>query len=320
VTSGPDGAARRPLPDAAARRAERERQHQVLADLLGAYADGELPAETVARVDAHLVGCDRCRGDLATQVALRDRLGAEPVMPAPAALRTRVLAAVAAAPPPTPALGPALGPGVLDAAPAAEPLAVQWRRARVGVAAVLVAAGAVGWAVWHGARDLVPPGRGAPAAPAATAAAAARVPLVAAVLADYRRVAAGELPGRARDLDAVRAATGLPVEPLDAGDVHLLGAWTTALGDETAAVLAYRRGDRLVLHYIVPEPLFFRHPALRAAAAARRPLAAAEAGQAVVAWSEAAAGALLVSDDAGPSALLGLQSAHAAASGVRPRS
>ena len=39
----------------------REARHQVLATLLGAYADGELPAETASQIDAHLLGCARCR-------------------------------------------------------------------------------------------------------------------------------------------------------------------------------------------------------------------------------------------------------------------
>jgi anti-sigma factor RsiW len=322
MTDGSDGLVRRALPDADARRAERERQHQVLADLLGAYADGELPAESAARVEAHLVGCGRCRADLATQVALRDRLAAEPVLPAGAALRGRIAAAVAAAPMPAPVPAPVPAPGAVPApAPTApaEPMAAQWRRAWVGALALVVAAVAVGWALWHGARETTPR-TGAPmVAGVAGGLPAARVPLVAAVLADYRRVAAGDLPGRARDLHAVRAATGLAVEPLRGADLHLLGAWTTAIEGEAAAVLAYRRGDRLVLHYIVPEPLYFRHSALRAAAAAHRPLVAVDRGQAVVAWSGAADGALLVSDDE-PSRLLMLPPAAAGSFGGRPGS
>jgi anti-sigma factor RsiW len=316
-----DGRARRAPEDPAERRAARERQHQVLADLLGAYADGELPAESAARVEAHLVGCGRCRGDLVTQTALRDRLALEPVLPAPTALRARIAAAMAAAPlpaaVPAPVPAPEAAPAPAAPAPgAAEPLAAQWRRAWLGLAALVIAAFAVGWAFWYGARRASPP----PAVPAvAGALPAARVPLVAAVLADYRRVVAGDLPGRARDLDAVRAATGLPVEPLRAPDLHLVGVWTTVVDGEAAAVLAYRRGDRLVLHYIVPESLHFRHSALRAAAAAHRPLVAVDRGQAVVAWSEAANGALLVSDDE-PSRLLFMLPATAGSFGARPGS
>ncbi len=312
MTDSPDGRARRAAPDAAARRAERERQHQVLADLLGAYADGELPAESAARVEAHLVGCGRCRGDLAMQAALRDRLAAEPVQPAGAALRARIAAAVAASEPAAVAA---------DVAPPAAAPPATWRGVRVGVAALLVAVLAIAWAGWRGVRTGVMggPAAAAPGAapPAAELRAAARVPLVAWVLADYERVAARDLPGRARDLDAVRAATGLAVEPLAAPELHLLGAWITEVDDEVAAVLAYRRGDRLVLHYIVPESLYFRHAVLRAASAAGRPFAGANGARAVVAWAEAAAGVLLVSDDTEPSGLLDMAPATAGRAGSR---
>jgi hypothetical protein len=116
------------------------------------------------------------------------------------------------------------------------------------------------------------------------------------VVADYRRVAAGDLPGRARDLAAVRAAVPFPLEPLRGRELRLLGAWTTSLAGEPAAVLAYRWDDRLVLHYVVSEHLFFRHPAVRAAVADGRLLAAVDGAQSLVGWPEAAAGSLLVGD------------------------
>jgi hypothetical protein len=124
------------------------------------------------------------------------------------------------------------------------------------------------------------------------------VPLLGAALADYRRVVAGDLPGRARDLAAVRGASRLPVEPLRADGLRLLGAWTTELEGEPAAVLAYRWKDRLLVQYIVPEPLFFRSPATRAAAAAHRRLALADGTQGVVAWPVAAAGTVLIGEGA----------------------
>src|ERR671939_655955 len=51
-----------------AERAAREAQHQLLIDLLGAYADGELPPETTSQLDAHPAGAPRAhrfgnRGD-----------------------------------------------------------------------------------------------------------------------------------------------------------------------------------------------------------------------------------------------------------------
>src|ERR671915_968252 len=86
------------LGESAAERAAREERHQVIIELLGAYADGELPPETTSQIDAHLIGCVRCRRDLAMHQAVRRRLGVEPPLAAPPALRDRIAAAVVATP------------------------------------------------------------------------------------------------------------------------------------------------------------------------------------------------------------------------------
>jgi hypothetical protein len=107
---------------------------------------------------------------------------------------------------------------------------------------------------------------------------------------------AGDLPGRARDLAAVRAAVPFAVEPLPSPELRLLAAWTTTVNGEPAAVLAYRWDERLVMQYFVPEQSFFRHSAVRLAVAARRHLAAVDEGQGLVAWAEPTAGSILVAD------------------------
>src|ERR687895_867953 len=84
--------------ESAAEQAAREEQHQVIIDLLAGYADGELPPETRSQIDAHLVGCTRCRRDLTVHQAVRRRLGVEPPLAAPPALRERIAAAVVANP------------------------------------------------------------------------------------------------------------------------------------------------------------------------------------------------------------------------------
>src|ERR687896_709524 len=89
--------------ETAAERAAREERHQVIIELLAAYGDGELPPETTSQIDAHLVGCERCRRDLAMHQAVRRRLGVEPPVAAPPALRERVAAAISTTPvPPRP--------------------------------------------------------------------------------------------------------------------------------------------------------------------------------------------------------------------------
>jgi anti-sigma factor RsiW len=260
-----------------AERAARESQHQVLIDLLGAYADRELPPETTSQIDAHLVGCLRCRRELAIHHAMRRRLGVEPLVAAPPALRERIVAAIAATPVPI-------------AAPAPAP----WhfpvpRRSLVLATVVLAAIGATVEGV-----SLVR--QGTQSAAAALTPSVASVPLLRDALADYRRVVAGDLPGRARDLDAVRSAVPFPIEPLDAPSVRLLAAWTTDLGGDPAVVLAYRWDDRIVLQYVVSEQRFFQHPALRQAVAGGGLLSARDGAQGIVAWPTASAGAVLIAD------------------------
>jgi anti-sigma factor RsiW len=258
-----------------AERAARESQHQVLIDLLGAYADRELPPETTSQIDAHLIGCVRCRRELAVHHAMRRRLGVEPPVAAPPALRERIAAAIASTPVP-------VSTPTVRVSPLRRPLVV---------AALAVAVAAVG----VGSTVLVRHGsEAATLAPLSTSPSA--VPLLRDVLADYRRVVAGDLPGRARDLDAVRSAVPFPIEPLGGSAVRLLAAWTTDLGGEPAVVLAYRWDDRIMLQYVVSEQRFFQHPALRQAVADGRLLAARDGAQGIVAWPTASAGTLLIAD------------------------
>jgi hypothetical protein len=260
-----------------AERATRENQHQVLIDLLGAYADGELPPETTSQIDAHLVGCVRCRRELAVHRAMRRRLGFEPPVAAPPALRERIVAAIASTP-----------------LPAIDPRRARFAALRQPLVFIplltIVAAAALG-------TDLFVRQKTAPAATVAPLAESpTTIPLLQDALTDYRRVIAGDLPGRARDLDAVRSAVPFPIEPLRAPAVRLLAAWTTELGQEPAVVLAYRWDDRIVLQYVVSEQRFFQHPALRHAVAGGGMLSASDGAQGIVAWPTSSAGALLIAD------------------------
>ena len=259
--------------------AARESRHEVLRELLGAYADRELPPETVAQIDAHLVGCAECRSALDVHDAVRSRLAAErPAAPSPA-LRARIAAAIDAAPAPVAVSTPAqrmIGyRGIVW-------LAVAGWVAAIALAIVLVVQ--------------TPASPNHAAGTRAIAAPVQQVPLLGGIVDDYARVSRGDLPGRARDLSAVRAAVSFPIEPLRAPDLRLLGAWTTDVRGEPAAVLAYRLRDHLVVQYLVAEDAFFRHPAIRAAIADRHLLTAADGGRALVAWPGASTGTVLVGD------------------------
>ncbi len=257
---------------------DRESRHQVLATLLGAYADGEVPSETASQIDAHLLGCSRCRSELEVHRAIRARLEREPIPAASPAMRERVLSGILAA------------PATQAVAQTQLPAAVQPPRRWTFwmMAAVLVVAAIAG-------AMTVRSGTQAPQA-SYTVVTSPSLPLFDVVLADYRRVIATDLPGRSRDLATVREALPFPVNALVSPKLRLLAAWTTDLGGEPAAVLAYRWNDQLVLQYVVSEQLLFRPPELRRAFAGGRQLASQVGDQSVIAWPSAAGGELLVAD------------------------
>jgi anti-sigma factor RsiW len=268
-----------------AEQAQREERHHLLATLLGAFADGELPAETASQIDAHLLGCPRCRREIVVHRTLRLRLEQEPLAPAPMALRHRIISTIA--PMPAPQWEAVAESAAVSEAPRSKSgiLRLVGRTAVVvGVAVSLgLAALGVRWIVQRNSAST-------------SVVSASSVPLFSLVLADYRRVTAGDLPGRARDLAVVRDAVPFPVQALQAPSLRLLAAWTTSLNGEPAAVLAYRWNDRVVLQYLVSELQLYRPAELRSAFANGQVLAAHDGSQSMVAWPEPAAGSLIVGD------------------------
>ena len=280
----------------------REAQHELLASFLAAHGDGELPAETGSQIEAHLAGCARCRRELEVHRALRDRLSREPVPAATASLRDRIATGIRLAP--AVDLSSAAGSAAAASVGAVEGLSADLatsrsadrgsglasdRRLRIAFVALLVAALAlpVAWV----SRDA--PARSEPSALTVTS---QSIPLFAAVLADYRRVTGADLPGRARDLGAVRAAVPFPVTPLVNPELRLLAAWTTSLAGEPAAVLAYRWNDRVVLQYLVTEGLLFQSPGVRSSLAQQHAVAARDGAQGLLLWAQPESGSVLVGD------------------------
>lgn len=258
--------------------AAREARHQILATLLGAYADEELPLETASQIDAHLLGCGRCRNELHVQKAVRERLSRSTVPVATSAFQARIRQAVAATPIPIDAIEPAV-------APASAPRRNVFKiiMSAIGVIAIL----AVGGLVFRSRAPQLDP---------APLVASSSLPVIRVVLDDYQRVVQGQLPGRARDLETVRLAVPFPVTPLTNPDAHLLAAWTSDLDGEPAAVLAYRWKDQMVMQYIVSEATLFRNPQMRGAFAAERAVVSQRGNEGLLAWPEAAAGSVLVGD------------------------
>jgi anti-sigma factor RsiW len=257
--------------------AAREERHKVLIDLLGGYVDGELTPEIAAQIDAHLIGCSRCRGEVAIQQSLRGKLREIPTQSASLALRERINAAISAAPAPR--------PYVDESARRSTSYAKRW----IIGAVCLVAASVGGYSVYRGSET---------AAPTQSArqlsVAASTIPLFDAILADYSNLAKIDLPGRARDLATVRAAVPFDVRPIEAPHLRLLGAWTADLRGEPAAVLAYRLDDRLVVQYVVSDQVFFRNPVTREAVSGGHMVAASGTASKIVAWPEENAATVLV--------------------------
>jgi anti-sigma factor RsiW len=259
--------------------AVRETRHQVLRELLGAYADRELPPETTAQIDAHLIGCVHCRRELEVQDAVRGRLAVEPPAAASPALRARISVALDATP--LPAIVAPSDTSPVDVLHRwATWLAVAGWIAALALAIVLGNRSGVSSQSVGGARAIAAPVHS--------------VPLLDGIISDYAGVERGDLPGRARDLSAVRAAVSFPIEPLRAPSLRLLAAWTTEVRGEPAAVLAYRLEDRLIVQYIVAEDAFFRHPAVRSAVAERHLLTATDSARVIAAWPQTATGSVLV--------------------------
>jgi anti-sigma factor RsiW len=272
---------------------DRELRHEVLAEQLAAYADQEVAPETAAQIDAHLLGCDRCRRELMVQIAIRERLAAESISPVSAPLSARITAAIADLPrdPNAPLLPVARS----DAAPNAETsrwhrLGVTWSGWAVAAGLAMLLLGRIGVPTEPAERQPVVE------SPATLAAIWTPIPMVDDAVANYRTVMAGELPGTARDLDTVRSALPFPLEPIAGSEVRLLAAWTTMIRGEPAAALAYRWGDLVIVQYVVSEELFFRNPVVRQAVAARRGFVTVRGSQSVIGWPESVGGTLLVGD------------------------
>lgn len=264
-------------------------EHRAVADLLGAYADGELRAADLRRVEAHLAACERCRREVLLQTGIRARLAAEREHSAPEALRDRIRGDIREL---------AAGQRIPAAPPRRSGFlrrAVPW--AGWALAAVLAALLLLG--------ERADPRR--PTDVAVRAPDTVRVPMVRDALLDYRRLVRNDLPVGGAALEEVEAQVPFPVTPLRSPQARLIGAWTTRIQGEPAAVLAYRWRDRVVVQYVVSEALFFAPPEVRGAVASRGRYATSVGEQGVLAWPGAGNGSIVIGD-VPPGELAGLGS------------
>ncbi len=64
--------------------------HHEVRELLGAFADDELPGHTHQLIAAHVSGCARCQSELVVQRSVAQALRREPARIAPLELRLRI--------------------------------------------------------------------------------------------------------------------------------------------------------------------------------------------------------------------------------------
>jgi hypothetical protein len=64
--------------------------HHELRNMLGAFADDELPRQTHELIAAHVSGCARCQSELVVQRRIAQALRREPARVAPLELRLRI--------------------------------------------------------------------------------------------------------------------------------------------------------------------------------------------------------------------------------------
>ncbi len=263
-----------------------EGRHRTTVGLLGAYLDEEVTPNLRQDVESHLQQCDECRRELRIQLALKARLAAEKPADPPVAVLERLRSHVQALSTASPERG---APGFhhRSGSPRLHAIA-SW-------GGWLVAASLAALWIWGPHRS---PSQGmgmsmGPLTPVAVD--SVPEPIATAALQDFRRITASALPPGPH-LAAVQAEVPFSIPALHSAHMRLIGSWTTEINGEPAAVLAYRCHDRLVVQYVVAEPVFFRPPRVRRAIASSGLYAAGDGKIHAVAWPGTDSGSFLVGE------------------------
>lgn len=245
---------------------QHRQEHERLIESLGAYVDGELAPEQAAVLEAHLLGCQRCRQELSLQRAMRTRLEYQEMQRAPAALRERIRTALEAED--------------AEAWPRHSHKQYRW--------SVLLP-----WAGWALAACLalvIGLQLGLSHNPGPQP-----VPMIAAAIANYHQQLAGELPAADTvSLSKLKRSLPFPVTPIAGLRSHMISAWSLRIRGQPAAALAYRLDGQVIVQYVVSESLFFRQPQVREAVAAHGLYVVSVGRNSVVARPGADNGSLLI--------------------------
>lgn len=234
-------------------------RHARLQELVGAFADRELPPGQSAEVEEHLRTCPTCQRELALQQDLARALAREPAPVASPSLRRRI--------------------EWMGEPEASSARAWSWRWA--AAAAVLL----IG--VFTGTLTLVR--RGQISRPAA------EIPVLRDALADCRRAMARNFPRKA-DLAGLAEGLQFPIRTLVQPEAELFSTWKTTLAGSPAAGLAYRWRGIVVVQYTVPTELIRRQPDVGRALSAGGFYTALESGQGVIAVLVGGSGTVLIAE------------------------
>lgn len=297
-------------------RLERERAelHDELRVLTTGYGDDELSPEDRARVEAHLVSCEGCRRDLATQLLVRDRLAQ--LRESGSARQENRVGEMLRVP-----RSPALAPTRADGATVADVGRIPVRAVPGGTTRARTIATWGGWlaaAAMAGilvSQSVTMEGGHAPSATTAARGSdvaempldSSPVPMVEAALADYEVRTGGELPAALPNADSLLASLPFHVATLHTGGARVVAVWMTEIRGEPVAAVAYRWHDQVVVQYTVSERLFFRQARVRRAVARGAVYAVRQGGVSAVAWPNMGSGSILVGN-ASPRELAQLRS------------
>ena len=247
--------------------------HDLLLQLVAAFADCELPPGESRAVQEHLRKCARCQREWSLQQGLSQALAQEPAGAASAGLRRRI-------------------ERIGLPAPRGEALSWRSRAAPVAAAALvafLIVGGAAYVSIGVGRAGALIARQGQAGRPIA------EIPLLRDAAADCRRAMARTFPRKA-DLQAVGEGLQFPIRALDRPDADLFSTWKTALAGAPAVGLAYRWRGIVVVQYAVPAELLRQQPEVGETLRGAGFYSTSQQGQGIVASLVNGSGTLLVAD------------------------
>jgi len=217
--------------------------HETLQDLLAGYIDKELEDEQIMLVEAHLIGCEACRNDLARQQALSQRFESIPSSRMTSSAHQMLDIA----------LDEALLKNELESKQppllwlSSSLIFIKKIMPKFSLAAMLSASG---WSVALLLTIII-------FAPQFNQRNTSTIPMIQDALTEYN-----EMQGKALPVTNTDSNKKLK-PPLSWSNTQLLSSWATNIAGAPAQVFAIRSGHNIIFQYQVDESVFFRNPIVR---------------------------------------------------------